>query len=67
MLEDTTGAVTQAIIEQHQHDATKINGEILQRWIQGRGKLPVEWDTLVEVLKVMRLSELANEMERAMK
>ena len=63
LLNDTTGAVTQAIIKQYHHDATEINREILQRWIQGKGKSPVEWATLVEVLKDIGLSELACEIE----
>ena len=67
LLNDATGAVTKAIVEQYQNDAAKINMEILQRWIQGGGKLPVEWDTLVKVLKDIQLSELANEMEQALK
>ena len=63
LLNDTTGAVTQAVIKQYHYDATEINREILQRWIQGKGKSPVEWATLVEVLKDIRLSELAREIE----
>ena len=64
LLNDDTGAVTQAIIDQYREDATKINREILQRWIQGRGKLPVEWATLIEVLKDIGLTELAREIEK---
>ena len=64
LLNDDTGAVTQAIIDQYREDATKINREILQRWIQGRGKLPVEWATLIKVLKDIGLTELAGEIER---
>ena len=63
LLEDATGEVTQAIIEQHHEDATKI----FQKWIQGKGKLPVEWSTLVEVLKNIGLVQLANEIEQNLK
>ena len=62
LLNDTTGTVTQAIINQYHHNASEINMEILQRWIQGRGKLPVEWATLIEVLKHIELTELAREI-----
>ena len=41
--------------------------QIFQKWIQGRGKLPVEWSTLVEVIKDIGLSELASEMEQTLK
>ena len=64
LLNDTTGTVTQAIINQYHRNASEINMEILQRWIQGRGKLPVEWATLIEVLKDIELTELAREIEK---
>ena len=63
LLDDTTGAVTKAILEQYNYDATKIIFEIFERWIQGKGKLPVEWDTLIEVLNDIGLSELANKIK----
>ena len=62
LLKDDTAAVTQAIIEQYHEDAAKINREILRRWIQGQG-MPVEWATLIEVLKDIGLTELAREIE----
>ena len=63
LLDDTTGAVTKAIIEQYNYDATKIIFEIFEKWIQGKGKLPVEWGTLIEVLNDIELSELANKIK----
>ena len=48
-------------------DATKINFQIFQKWIQGKGKLPVEWPTLIEVLKNIELVQLANEIEQNLK
>ena len=63
LLNDDTGAVTQAIIEQHHEDATKINREILKRWIQGQG-MPVKWATLIEVLRDIGLTELTREIEK---
>ena len=63
LLDDTTGAVTKAIIEQYNYDATKIIFEIFEKWIQGKGKLPVEWTTLTEVLNDIGLSELANKIK----
>ena len=67
LLDDDTGAVTQAIVKQYHYDATDINMEILQRWIQGKGKLPVDWATLIRALKDIRLSELAHKMEQTLK
>ena len=67
LLDDATGADTQAIIEHHHEDAIKINLQIFRKWIEGKGKLPVEWSTLVEVLKDIGLSELAIKMEQTLK
>ena len=66
LLEDTTGAVTEAIIK-HSHDATEINLHIFKQWIQGKGKKPIEWSTLIEVLIDIGLPVLATEMEHALK
>ena len=59
LLRDDDGSVTQAIRDQYHNDAAKINYEILQRWIQGKGRQPLQWSTLIDVLKI-ELSPLAN-------
>ena len=58
---------SQAIIEHHHVDAAKINIQIFRKWIEGKGKLPVEWSTLIEVLKNIELVQLANEIEQNLK
>ena len=63
LLRDNDGSVTQSIRDQYHHDAAKINQEILQRWIQGKGRQPVQWSTLIDVLKKIELSPLAKEIE----
>ena len=62
LLEYANGVVTNAIRDQYHHDAAKINYEILQRWIQGKGMKPVQWSTLIDVLKKIELSPLAKEI-----
>ena len=47
----------------HLNDAEEINMEILQKWLSGRGKQPVTWVTLVEVLHDIELSTLASDIE----
>ena len=37
--------------------------EVLQQWITGRGKQPVTWMTLTEVLRDIELPVLAGEIE----
>ena len=46
----------------HQNVAKQINMEILQEWLEGSGKKPVSWATLVNVLRDIELSTLADEI-----
>ena len=66
LLNDDTGDVTDAIIDECRENASRINRKILRQWIQGRGRQPVTWDTLVGVLRSINLSELANTIESAL-
>ena len=47
----------------HLNDAERINTEILQDWLAGKGKQPVTWATLVGVLRDIELSTLAGQIE----
>ena len=47
----------------HLNDAERINVEILQEWLTGRGKQPVTWATLVDVLHDIGLHTLADEID----
>ena len=47
----------------HSNDAERINTEILQEWMTGRGKQPVTWATLIEVLRDVKLLALAHDIE----
>ena len=47
----------------HMNDANEINIEILEEWVAGKGKHPVTWKTLTEVLHDIELSTLAEEIE----
>lgn len=62
LLNDHTGGITAAIVYQHQHDGAKINQEILTQWLHGKGKKPLTWSTLIDVLKVTGSPELATDI-----
>jgi len=47
----------------HRYDAQRINIQILSEWIDKKGKMPVKWRTLTEVLHDIELSTLASEIE----
>ena len=48
------------------HVTDKINEDILQRWISGKGLKPFTWDTLVKCLRDTELNTLANEIEEVL-
>ena len=62
LLDDTTGARVEAIVYEYRENAERINLELLQQWINGRGKQPVTWRTLIEVLYDIGLDRLACEI-----
>ena len=63
LLNDPNGTRTWNIQHKHRDHAEKINTEILQEWATGRGKKPVTWETLTEVLRDIELCTLASEIE----
>ena len=63
LLEDRTGERVNAISLRHMNNAEKVNVTILEEWIAGRGKYPVTWKTLTEILKDLELNVLAGEIE----
>ena len=63
LLDDRSGSRVSIMAYKHRYDAEQINMEIIQEWLSGRGKQPVTWDTLVEVLRDIELSTLAGEIE----
>ena len=64
LLNDNTGTITDDIEREFTKKAFDINLEILKRWIRGSGITPVTWETLIEKLKSIRLTELARKMEK---
>ena len=63
LLNDPNGTRVSNIEDKHRGDAVQINTEILREWATGRGKNPVSWKTLTEVLHKIGLSTLASEIE----
>ena len=63
LLDDRNGSKVKRLVYEHHYNVEKINTAILQEWLIGRGKQPVSWATLVEVLRDIELSTLADEIE----
>ena len=45
------------------NDAEQINMEVLRQWLTGKGKRPINWKTLMEVLHAIELKTLAGAIE----
>ena len=52
-----------SIAHKHREDPERINIEVLEEWVAGRGKQPVTWQTLTQVLYDIKLTTLAAEIE----
>ena len=63
LLQDDRATIIPAIALEYHYQAQSINREILRRWIQGEGKQPVTWKTLVDTLKDTDMKTLAEYIE----
>ena len=63
LLNEPNGTTVSNIEDKHRGDTVKINTEILREWATGRGKQPVSWETLTEVLHNIGLGTLVSEIE----
>ena len=61
LLEDDTGHKVDAI-ELDQWKQFRICREILKQWLEGKGKQPVTWGTLIDVLDQIKLTELSSDI-----
>ena len=65
LLNDRTGARVRAIEYKYCGDIEQICLEVFQLWMQGSGRQPVSWQTLVEVFREAGLMTLAGMIEDA--
>ena len=64
LLEDNNGNKVKNIEVSERGDPVKITVEILKKWLQGKGRKPVTWQTFVKCLQDTNLNTLAEKMER---
>ena len=62
LLADENGKRVDIIESECRGKTEQINLKILKQWIKGKGKQPVTWGTLVEVLYDVELTVLANDI-----
>lgn len=63
ILDDPNGTRAHNMEYEYRGNAERINTEILREWAAGRGKQPVSWEILTEVLRDIELDTLASEIE----
>ena len=64
LLEDESGNVVKAI--EKDRLPVDITVEILRQWLQGKGRLPVTWQTLVTCLRNAKLNVAADYIDGAL-
>ena len=62
LLNDRTGSRVDSIEEYCRGNLEKITRKILQEWLEGKG-LPVMWESLVQTLRNIDLSVLADQIQ----
>ena len=63
LLQEHTAAHFEDLEHQYQRNGEEINCHILQEWLDGKGRKPTTWATLVKVLNDIEMGELANKIE----
>ena len=66
LLQDNNGDVVSAFEKELGRNASEINQAILRRWLQGKGRQPVTWDTLLAVLQDIGLNSLAKQVKETL-
>ena len=62
LLNDETGSRIRSFKKECQGDAEDVMLKILQEWLEGKG-LPVTWESLVQTLRDIDLSVLADQIQ----
>ena len=63
LLKDDNGTIVSGIERAKMYNAEEINQAILEKWIGGKGRQPVTWDTLVKSFRDIDLAVLADDIE----
>ena len=66
LLEDMNGNKVKIIRMSKRDDPVDITDEILQQWLQGKGRMPVTWRTLMKCLRDIDLNVLADKIDHSL-
>ena len=67
LLDDDNCTTVDSLKDQYRGVPEEIVRAVYQKWINGAGRQPVTWQTLVDVLRKIELSSLAEEIETVLK
>ena len=66
LLDDKKGNKVKNIEVFERGDPVEIAVEILKKWLQGKGRKPVTWQTLVKCLRDVRMNVLADNIQSSL-
>ena len=66
LLNDNDGNKVNNIEMSKRGNPVGITAEILEQWLQGRGRMPVTWQTLIKCLRDMKMIVLADDIESSL-
>ena len=66
LLQEHTSAHIDDLEHQYQRNGENINRHLLQEWLEGRGRKPTTWTTLIMILHDIEKGELAEKLEANM-
>ena len=61
---DETGRTIDRIAREHQLRPIDCCAAMLREWLEGRGRQPATWATLIDLLKDADINDLAQQLER---
>ena len=64
---DPTGTTIQTIEKKRLYDPEACCKEMMEMWLEGKGRQPATWELLVEILRDCDLNVLAKEVEDAVR
>ena len=66
LLNDDNCDIVAILKEKYHDDPEEIVKAVYKKWIDGTGRTPVSWQTLVGVMRDIELNSLAEEIETAL-
>ena len=63
LLDDDNCDIVEGLEEKYHHDPVNIVTAVYKMWISGTGRQPTTWQTLLDVLRDIKLDSIADDIE----